>query len=78
VADYARALKTGYDPEDPDAYSDAELEVIVHILLGMRTYLGKQYANPNSDESVPDYVISAYAKLIRRGLFPKSNRALAT
>jgi AcrR family transcriptional regulator len=71
VVDYARALKAASDPQDPDSYSDQELEVIVHILLGMRTYLGKQYAMPHTDEPVPEYVISAYAKLIRRGLFPK-------
>jgi len=74
VADYARVLRAGSDPRHPDTYSDEELEVIVHILLGMRTYLGKQYANPDGDEPVPDYVISAYAKLIRRGLFPKAIR----
>jgi len=72
VADYARALRAGSDPRNPDSYSEEELGVIVHILLGMRTYLGKLYATPHSDEPVAEHVISAYAKLIRRGLFPKA------
>jgi len=72
VASYARALKRGFDPNDPDGYSDDELEVIVHVLLGARACLGKRYANPDDGEAVPEYVMSAYAKLMRRGLFPKT------
>jgi AcrR family transcriptional regulator len=71
VAGYVRALKRSVDPNDPDGYTDDELEVIVHVLLGARACLGKRYANPDSDEAVPDYVMSAYSKLMRRGLFPK-------
>jgi len=71
VSGYVRALKRGLDPNDPDGYTDEELEVIVHVLLGARACLGKRYANPDSDEAVPDYVMSAYSKLMRRGLFPK-------
>ena len=74
VAGYVRALKRGFDPSDPDGYSDDELEVIVHVLLGARACLGKRYANLDcGDDSVPDHVISAYSKLMRRGLFPKGN-----
>jgi len=72
VSGYVRALKRGIDPNDPDGYTDDELEVIVHVLLGARACLGKRYANPDSEEAVPDYVMSAYSKLMRRGLFPKS------
>ncbi len=70
VSSYVRALKRGFDPQDPDGYSDDELEVIVHILLGARACMGKRYANLDNEENVPEYVISAYSKLMRRGLFP--------
>lgn len=75
VSEYARALKHGYDPADPDGYTSQELEVIVHILLAVRMYLGKRYGHPDGEEGVPDYVISAYAKLMRRGLMPKAGPA---
>jgi len=71
VTGYVRALKRGVDPDDPDAYTDEELEVIVHVLLGARACLGKRYAKPGDAETVPDYVMSAYSKLMRRGLFPQ-------
>jgi AcrR family transcriptional regulator len=77
VAGYVRALKRGFDANDPDGYSDDELEVIVHVLLGARACLGKRYANLDCEEAVPDYVITAYSKLMRRGLFPKSVAASA-
>ncbi len=72
VTGYVRALKRGFEPNDPDGYSDDELEVIVHVLLGARACLGKRYANLDNHEAVPDYVITAYSKLMRRGLFPKA------
>ena len=71
VTGYVRALKRGFDPNDPDGYTDDELEVIAHVLLGARACLGKRYAKPGDEETVPDYVMSAYSKLMRRGLFPK-------
>ena len=37
---------------------------------GARACIGKRYASANSGEPVPDYVFSAYAKLMRRGLSP--------
>jgi AcrR family transcriptional regulator len=71
VDGYVQILKRGFDPGDPDGYSDQELEAIVHILLGARAYLAREYARANNS-GVPNYVMSAYAKLIRRGLFPKA------
>jgi len=75
VAGYVRALKRGFDPKDSDGYTDEELEVIAHVLLGARACLGKRYANLDPEKPVPDHVISAYSKLIRRGLFPKQANA---
>ncbi len=71
VLGYVRALKRGFDCDDPDGYSDEELEVLARMLLGARTCLGKRYANPDRGEPVPEYVFSAYEKMMRRGLFPK-------
>ncbi len=71
VSGYVRALKRGFDPKDPDGYSDEELEVVAHVLLGARACLGKRYASEDPEKPVPDHVMSAYSKLMRRGLFPK-------
>jgi AcrR family transcriptional regulator len=68
VATYVKALRRGLDPTDPDGYTDDELEVIVHIILGARACMGKRYAGGDSDAPVPEHVFSAYAKLMRRGL----------
>jgi AcrR family transcriptional regulator len=68
VAAYVKALRRGLDPRDPDGYTDDELEVIVHIILGARACMGKRYAGADGDAPVPEHVFSAYAKLMRRGL----------
>ena len=44
VRDYAQILRRGFDPEGRDAYTDQELSAIVHILLGARTFLAREYA----------------------------------
>ena len=51
-------------------YSDDELEVIVQTLLGARAYLSRRYAYAEGGvHTVPEHVISAYAKLVTHGLF---------
>jgi AcrR family transcriptional regulator len=70
VSGYADILRRGFEPGDPNGYSDQELEAIVHVLLGARAFLAREYGR--SRNGVPEFVTSAYAKLIRRGLFPKS------
>ncbi len=77
VESYAELLRRGFQADDPDAYTDQELHAIVHILLGARAYLGRAYAKFGTGETVPEFVLSAYAKLIRRGLFPKPLRAVS-
>lgn len=66
VGPYWRILRRARDGGETTGFTDAELEVIVHILMGARSYLSQrlevgQPADPN--------VISAYAKLLRNGLF---------
>jgi AcrR family transcriptional regulator len=51
-------------------FSDEEFEAIVHILMGARGYLSRRYSYcGGAVVAVPDHVISAYQKLITRGLF---------
>ncbi len=70
---YVRILKRGRNAGDVDDYTDQELEVIVHILMGARGYLSRHYAyTEGSAHAVPDYVISAYEKLLGAGLFHRS------
>jgi AcrR family transcriptional regulator len=69
---YVRSLKRGRNAGDVDDYTDQELEVIVHILMGARGYLCRRYAyTEGSAHAVPEYVISAYEKLLGSGLFRK-------
>ena len=51
-------------------FSDEEFEAIVHMFMGARGYLSRRYSYANGDvTAVPDHVISAYEKLVTRGLF---------
>jgi hypothetical protein len=50
--------------------SDEEFEAIVHMFMGARGYLSRRYSFANgAATAVPDHVISAYEKLVTRGLF---------
>jgi AcrR family transcriptional regulator len=67
---YVRILKRGRGPDGVGDYSDEELEAIVHILMGARGYLSRRYAYADGAvRPVPEHVISAYEKLLLRGLF---------
>lgn len=51
-------------------YSDEEFEAIVHMLMGARGYLSRRYSySAGRVVAAPDHVISAYRKLMTRGLF---------
>ena len=79
AAPYVRTLMRERNAGEVDDYSEEELEVIVHILMGARGYLCRRYAyTEGSAHPVPDYVISAYEKLLGSGLFrrpAKRNKA---
>lgn len=63
---YQRILQRARDRGEIADFDDAELEAVVHILMGARSYLSQRYgASPPADRAV----FSAYAKLIGRGLF---------
>lgn len=47
-------------------FDDTEIEVLVHILMGARSYLSQRYG---SQGEIPGTVFSAYSKLLVKGLF---------
>ena len=70
---YVRTLKRERSAGEVEAFTDQELEVIVHILMGARGYLSRRYAySEGAAHAVPNYVISAYEKLLGSGIFRKS------
>jgi len=63
---YQRILRRARDRGELGRFDDGEIEVIVHILMGARSYLSQRFA---ASEPVDDVVFSAYAKLLENGLF---------
>jgi AcrR family transcriptional regulator len=67
---YVRILRRARLSGAIDDYSDEEFEAVVHMLMGARGYLSRRYSYlPDGVTAVPDHVISAYQKLVTRGLF---------
>jgi len=63
---YHRILIRARDRGELGAYSDAELEVVVHMLMGARSYLGQRFG---PEQPAGGAVMSAYARLLADGLF---------
>ena len=63
---YHRILIRARDRGELGAYSYAELEVVVHMLMGARSYLGQRFG---PEQSAGGPVMSAYARLLAGGLF---------
>jgi AcrR family transcriptional regulator len=67
---YVRILRRARHAGAIDDYSDEEFEAIVHMLMGARGYLSRRYSySGGAVVAAPDHVISAYRKLLTRGLF---------
>ena len=67
---YVRILKRARHAGMIEDFSDAEFEAIVHMFMGARGYLSRRYSYADGAvAAVPDHVISAYRKLMTRGLF---------
>ncbi|WP_315830792.1 TetR/AcrR family transcriptional regulator [Bradyrhizobium prioriisuperbiae] len=67
---YVRILRRARNADEVAAYSDEELEAIVHMFMGARGYLSRRYSYAAGGVTkVPEHVISAYDKLLTRGLF---------
>lgn len=69
-AGYLRTLRRAkLRGELHDDFDDQELEPVAYILLAARAYLSFRYASAGAKATVPDYVQSAYMKILRHGLF---------
>jgi hypothetical protein len=72
-AAYVRILKRARHEGAINDFSDEEFEAIVHMFMGARGYLSRRYSyRDGAATAVPDHVVSAYRKLITRGLFASS------
>jgi len=70
---YVRILKRARLAGMISDLSDEEFEAIVQMLMGARCYLSRRYSySGGTVAAVPDHVISAYQKLVTRGLFKAS------
>ena len=63
---YHRILIRARDWGELGPFSDAELEVVVHMLMGARSYLGQRFGPA---QPAGGAVMSAYARLLAGGLF---------
>jgi len=54
-------------------FSDAEIEILVHILMGARGYLSQRYA---AGGPIEPHVFTAYARLLGAGMFPPGDAAV--
>jgi len=67
---YVRILRRARTAGSIKDFSDEEFEAIVHVLMGARSYLSRRYSySKDGVTAVPEHVISAYRKLLTRGLF---------
>ena len=67
---YVRILKRARLAGAIHDYNDEEFEALVHVLMGARGHLSRRYSySAVGTIAVPAHVISAYRKLITRGLF---------
>jgi AcrR family transcriptional regulator len=72
---YVRILKRARLAGAIVDYSDEEFEAVVHVLMGARGYLSRHYSySADGVTAVPEHVISAYRKLVTRGLFSSAER----
>jgi AcrR family transcriptional regulator len=72
---YVRILQRARTAGATTTFSDEEFEAIVQVLMGARGYLSRRYSySEHGVTAVPDYVISAYRKLVTHGLFANINK----
>ena len=72
---YVRILQRARKAGAIEDFSDEEFEAIVHMFMGARGYLSRRYSySDGATAAVPDHVISAYQKLVTRGLFNSSDK----
>jgi AcrR family transcriptional regulator len=70
AAGYVRALRRARAGGEIRDFTDAELEALVYMLMGAREYLSRRYVySKRRVKDIPEVVISAYVKVLARGLF---------
>lgn len=66
---YVRALKRSWERGEMPGFEERELEPVAYILLAARGYLSMRYGAGRGASEVPEWIVNAYAKLVRHGLF---------
>ena len=71
AARYVNSLKRQLENGELESYREDELETIVYMLMGARTYLTMRWrsAPTSSRKDAGESFISTYVKLVERGLF---------
>jgi AcrR family transcriptional regulator len=73
TAGYVKILKRARAKGALYDLNDDEIEAAVHLLMGARGYLARRYAYADGEiTEVPEYMYSAYIKLIENWLFRRS------
>lgn len=66
---YVRALTRSWERGEMPEFEAQEIEPVAYMLLAVRGYLSLRYGVGPGGGQVPDWVVRAYGKLIRFGLF---------
>jgi AcrR family transcriptional regulator len=74
TAPYQRILQRARKRGELRDFDDAQIEAVVHILIGARGYLSQRYGRSMPVDAV---VFRAYAKLLQGGLFPTDTGPLS-
>lgn len=69
AAGFVRSLTRSWERGEMPGFEQRELEPVVYMLLAIRGYLSMRYGVGGEGGPVPDWVVNAYSKLIRNGLF---------
>jgi AcrR family transcriptional regulator len=70
VTGYVRALRRARAAGEIRDFTDPELEALAYTLMGAREYLSQHYVySKRRVLHIPEVVISAYVKLLAKGLF---------
>ena len=77
VRGYRGALDRAVERKEITGYKSEELDSVIFMLLGMRSYVAMRFVSrelrEGSENTVPETAINAYEKLVRRGLFSLEN-----
>ncbi|HUF87292.1 MAG TPA: TetR/AcrR family transcriptional regulator [Thermohalobaculum sp.] len=66
---YVRGLRRSWERgEMPEAFEAKDLEPVAYLLLAARGYLSMRYGAGRNGGAVPEWVVRAYAKLVRHGI----------